>query len=92
MRFQPPGDDRSDVTTQPQMPPEEYDRLRLCMCEAIAHIEDWAKRHGIDACDTQLENVAACHGRPRASGEGWMPPWHLLGVEKPTYWGTVANA
>ena len=87
-----PGDGRSDVTTQLQMPPDECDRLRLSMCEAIAHIEDWAERHGIDACGTQLENVAACHGWPLASSEGWMPPWHLLGIEKPTYWGAVANA
>ncbi len=87
-----PGDGRSDVTTQLQMPPEECHRLRLSMCEAIAHIEDWAERHGIDACGKQIENVAACCGWPLASGEGWMPPWHLLCVEKPTYWGAVANA
>ena len=58
----------SDVDETAQ--PRDRKRLLASMCEAIAHIEDWAERHGIEACGTLVEDSAertwlARRNRPR---------------------------
>ncbi len=73
-----------DKTAQPC----DRDRLLASMCEAIAHIEDWAERHGIEACGTLLEDAAARRGWPDETGRGWTPPWDILAIDRPYYWAT----
>ena len=69
----------------------DHDRLRASTCEAIAHIEQWAERHGRDACGTAFEDAAARRGWPDETGRGWMPPWDLLAIDRPCYWASDSS-
>ena len=68
--------------------PEETARLVASFTEAIDRIEAWAERHGVDALDTDAEDAAARCGWPDENGNGWNPPWDILRMEKPAWWGT----
>lgn len=72
--------------------PEETERLRISVTEAIVYIEAWAERHGMDALDTDQEDAAARQGWPDETGKGWTPPWDILRMKQPDYWGTPAQA
>ncbi len=71
--------------------PEEVNRLRSALDEAITHIEGWVARHGIDRINTSEEDTAARQGWPDETGTGWTPPWDELGMTAPDYWGTPAK-
>ena len=75
--------DRYDAPT-----PEETVRLVASFTEAIDRINAWAERHGVDALDTDAEDAAARCGWPDENGNGWNPPWDILRMEKPAWWGT----
>ncbi|MBC6404543.1 MAG: hypothetical protein GDA41_02220, partial [Rhodospirillales bacterium] len=47
----------------------------------------WVDRHGIDKLDTPEEDSAARQGWPDETGRGWTPPWDILGIDPPDYWG-----
>ena len=68
--------------------PEDIDVLRASMRDAITHVEGWAKRHGIDKLNTAQEDTAARQGWPDETGNGWTPPWDILGMAPPDYWGS----
>ncbi len=78
----------SDPDAGDLMPAHERARLRGSMCEAITHIEDWAERHGTEACGTPFEDAAARRGWPDKAGRGWTPPWDILAITRPCYWST----
>ncbi|WP_419738688.1 hypothetical protein [Ruegeria sp.] len=67
--------------------PAEIHRLRDCVREAIAQITAWVDLHGIDCLDTPEEEAAARQGWPDAEGKAWTPPWDILGIEPPDWWG-----
>ena len=67
--------------------PADIHRLRDSVREAIACITTWIVTHGIESLDTPQEETAARQGWPDAAGKGWSPPWDILGIEKPDWWG-----
>ena len=68
--------------------PGDIHALRASMRDAVTHIEGWAKRHGYDMIDTAEEDSAARQGWPDETGKGWTPPWDILGMTPPDYWGS----
>ena len=62
-------------------------RLRASMVLAVDHVMGWVDRHGIDKLDTPEEDSAARQGWPDETGRGWTPPWDILGIDPPDYWG-----
>ena len=67
--------------------PADIHRLRDSVREAIACITAWIETHGIESLDTPQEETAARQGWPDAAGKGWTPPWDILGIEQPDWWG-----
>ena len=57
--------------------------------EAGRHAEAWCGRTGsplaLDVPDADAD--AARQGWPDADGKGWTPPWDLLDMEPPDWWG-----
>ena len=75
--------------------PTGADRARLiaALQEAGHYAEAWCKRHGYRYTGimdvTKIPDAdAARQGWPDVNGNGWTPPWDLLGIEQPPdYWG-----
>ena len=78
----------SRLCTKDALTPQETERLYASLAEAADRIEAWAERHGMDALDTDAEDAAARCGWPDENGNGWNPPWDILRMQKPTWWGT----
>jgi len=70
----------------------EIVRLRASMVLAVDHVMGWVDRHGIDKLDTPEEDSAARQGWPDETGRGWTPPWDILGIDQPDYWGKPVRA
>ncbi|MBC6406426.1 MAG: hypothetical protein GDA41_12055 [Rhodospirillales bacterium] len=54
---------------------------------AVDRVMRWVARHGIGKLDTPEEDSAARQGWPDETGRGWTPPWDILGIDRPGYWG-----
>jgi len=67
--------------------PQDIHRLRDSLREAIARITAWVETHGIESLDSPEEEIAARQGWPDADGKAWTPPWDLLDMEPPPWWG-----
>ena len=67
--------------------PQDIHRLRDSLREAIARIAAWVEAHGIESLDTPEEEIAARQGWPDADGNAWTPPWDILDIEPPDWWG-----
>ncbi|MBC6416999.1 MAG: hypothetical protein GDA47_04210, partial [Rhodospirillales bacterium] len=76
-----------------QLPSEaEIVRLRASMALAVDHVMGWVARHGIGKLDRPEEDSAARQGWPDQNGRGWTPPWDILGIDPPDYWGKPTGA
>ncbi len=69
----------------------EIVRLHASTVLAVDRVTDWVDRHGLDKLDTPEEDCAARRGWPDETGRGWTPPWDILGIDPPDYWGKPAK-
>ena len=65
----------------------ERDRLIASLEEAGRHAEAWCKRTGCPLVDDTPDADAARQGWPDADGNAWTPPWDILDIEPPPWWG-----
>ena len=65
----------------------ERDRLIASLEEAGRHAEAWCKRTGCPLVYDTPDADAARQGWPDADGNAWTPPWDLLDMEPPDWWG-----
>jgi len=65
----------------------ERDRLIASLEEAVRHAEAWCRRTGCPLVSNTPDADAARQGWPDADGNAWTPPWDLLDMEPPDWWG-----
>ena len=65
----------------------ERDRLIASLEEAGRHAEAWCRRTGCPLVYDTPDADAARQGWPDADGNAWTPPWDLLDMEPPDWWG-----
>ena len=65
----------------------ERDRLIASLEEAGRHAEAWCRRTGCPLVYDTPDADAARQGWPDADGNAWTPPWDILDIEPPDWWG-----
>jgi len=65
----------------------ERDRLIASLEEAVRHAEAWCRRTGNPLVDDTPDADTARQGWPDSDGKAWTPPWDILEIEPPDWWG-----
>ncbi|WP_170563130.1 hypothetical protein [Ruegeria atlantica] len=76
-------------TAHPDRPTgAERAQLVASLQDAATHLYAWCERNGCAGTSEIPDKKAAPQGWPDETGKGWTPPWGILRMEPPAYWGT----
>ena len=82
-------DHHEGYPTRPDGPTgTERAQLIASLQDAARHLYAWCECNGCTGTFDIPDEDAARQGWPDETGKGWTPPWDILGMAPPDYWGS----